>query len=89
MDKIKFKQAVYKDVQTDFATRASFGKGTVEFESSKNGVSNSQITIRTATSYVSVLCENFEIDDSVANDVIGIWLYFGGDIVGEIFLFKK
>lgn len=89
MEKIKFKHAVYEDVQTDFATRASFGKGTVEFESFKDGVANFKITIRTTTSYVSVLCEDFEIDDSVSNDVIGIWLYFGGDITGEIFLFKK
>ena len=89
MEKIKFKHAVYKDVQTDFATRASFGKGTVEFEAFKNGVSNFQITIRTSTSYVSVLCENFEIDDSAGNDVVGILLYFGSDIVGEIFLLKK
>lgn len=89
MEQLKFKQAVYKDVQTDFATRASFGKGTVEFEAFKNGVSNFKITIRTATSYVSVLCENFEIDDSDGNGFVGIWLYFGNDIVGEIFLFKK
>lgn len=86
MEKIKFNQAVYNDVQTDFATRASFGNGTVEFESFKNGFANFKITIRTDTSYVSVLCENFEIDDSVADGVIGIWLYFGDDITGEIFL---
>lgn len=89
MNKINFNQAVYKDVQTDFATRASFGKGSVEFEAFKNEVANFKITIRTATSYVSVLCENFEIDDSGENDFVGIWLYFGSDIVGEIFLFKK
>lgn len=89
MDKIKFKHAVYNDVQTDIATQASFGNGTVEFESFKDGVANFKITIRTATSYVSVLCENFEIDYSVSNDVIGIWLYFGEDFTGEIYLFKK
>lgn len=87
MDKFNFKHAVYKDVKTDFATRASFGKGTVEINAFNNGSDKAwfEITLNTANSKVSILCQDYEIENP-GDGVVGIYLYFGHEIQGEIFL---
>lgn len=87
MNKFKFSQAIYKDVQTDFATRASFVEGTVEIEAFDNGYAKFNITLMTGDSRVSVLCQDYEITDA-GKGVTGIYLYFENEIQGEIFLFK-
>ena len=85
MDKFKFRHAVYKDVQADSAPVASFGKGTVEIETFDNGFAKFRMTLRTNNSILRVLCQEYEIEEPT-DGVIGIYLYFEGEIHGEIFL---
>lgn len=88
MDKLFFKSATYTDDQGAFSTRSAFGKGHLEIEQFFGDNANYKITIKTQTAWVSVICEDLEIDTESVKGVRSVLMYYKGKIQGAIYLFN-